>query len=108
MDIETEILGDLGCGNGVIDDTYTYALEKSFDHQQVIGMMKSLCGDQYVEILEEKTTSIYTLTDEGKNVASDGSPEFLVYSACPVDGINMSDLQNIVGSSMCKLVLGHA
>ena len=106
MELESKILSDLG--SSIIEDSYEYALKNNFGHQEVIGMMKSLAGDQYVEILDEKTSSIFTLTDEGKNVVSDGSPEYLVYSAVPIgdDGINMTDLQKTVGSDICKIGLG--
>jgi len=106
MDVEDQVLAELDVSSS-IGDSYEFALKINADHQDVIGILKSLHGDGYAEPLGEKTISLWTLTDEGLNVASDGSPEFQLYSAVPNDeAITLTDLQALVGDSVSKLGMG--
>ena len=107
VDLEAIVLGRLGSAEEGIADSLEYAKELGVDHQVLIGVCKSLLTDFYATETSERTDSVWTLTEEGANVASDGSPEFQVYKAVPEgdDGISMGDLQGLVGAA-CKLGLG--
>jgi len=56
----------------------------------------------------ERTDTIWTVTEQGMNIVSDGSPEYLVYCSVPAgaEGITMSDLVATAGDN-CKLGLGR-
>ena len=73
-DIEQLILSAVA-KNDSINDTWDFALQHNLDHQQVIGTMKSLLTDFYV-IEEPLSTSYWSLTTEGEQIASNGSVEF--------------------------------
>ena len=62
---------------GVIADTWDFSLQNNFDHQAVVGSMKSLLADLYVaeEVL---SLTYYTLTTEADSIVQNGSPEFVV------------------------------
>ncbi len=106
-DLEQVILDTLGSA-GKIDSTLEFALEKGVEHQAVVGVFKSLLTDAYAAQLGETTDTEWGLTEEGKNVAADGSPEYLCYCAVPAgeEGLTMSDLQAAVGATINKLGLG--
>ena len=49
--------------------------------------------------LEEQTDTIWTVSEEGMNIVSDGSPEYLVYCSVPAgaEGITITDLVAVAG-----------
>ena len=62
----------------VIADTYSFAESHKIDHQAVIGAVKSLLVDGYVTE-EALSTSYWTMTAEGEQIAKFGSPEYQVF-----------------------------
>mmetsp|Transcript_9667 Transcript_9667/g.16026 ORF Transcript_9667/g.16026 Transcript_9667/m.16026 type:complete len:555 (+) Transcript_9667:49-1713(+) len=102
--IENLILTTLSTDE-VIPDTWEFSVKHNFDHQAVVGSLKSLLTDLYVteEVL---SVTYYTLTSEAESIVQKGSPEYIVYCNVPVDGISMADLQKAVGNDVCKIGLG--
>jgi phenylalanyl-tRNA synthetase alpha chain len=78
----------------VIVDTWAFALANGLDHQAVVGALKSLLVDSYV-IEEPLSATLWTLTDEGKDIVNHGSPEYQVFAAVPAGeaGKSMTELQ---------------
>lgn len=103
--IEALILSTLAKGE-VIADSWSFALENGCDHQMIVGGIKSLLVDAYV-VDEAISTSFWTLTEEGQEIASKGSPEFQVFNAVPPGetGIAMTELQSKLGD-VVKIGLG--
>lgn len=62
---------------GVIEDSWDLACRNGIDHQVIIGTMKSLLADAYVNDIV-KSVEIWLLTGEGQDVMTMGSPEFQV------------------------------
>jgi hypothetical protein len=65
----------------VIADTWDFSVKHNFDHQAVVGSLKSLLTDLYVteEVL---SVTYYTLSSEAESIVKDGSPEFVVSRLC--------------------------
>lgn len=103
MDLEQLILNTIE--NGEIADTFVFAKENNVDHQEVVGVVKSLLVDAYV-IDEPVTNSFWVVTDEGNEMAEKGSPEYQVFQAVPVEGITVAELQNQL-KDICKIGLGQ-
>ena len=97
IDIEQSILTTL-LTKEMINDTWYFAIESNLDHQLVIGAMKSLLPDFYIKE-ELITTTYYTLTDEGKDILTNGSPEYQVYKYIPDQGITVNELNKALGKS---------
>lgn len=64
----------------MIADTWDFSLRHKFDHQAVVGSLKSLLTDLYVteEVL---SLTYYTLTKEADSIVQNGSPEYVVGGA---------------------------
>ena len=71
--LESLVLSTLQQGD--ISDTFTFAESHNIDHQAVIGAVKSLLVDGYVAE-EPLSSSYWTLTAEGEQIAKFGSPEY--------------------------------
>jgi len=104
-ELEKVVIAQLGAGG--IDDSLKYAESLGIEHQVLIGCVKSLLTEFYAHTESERTDTIWTVTEEGMNIVSDGSPEYLVYCSVPAgaEGITMTDLQATAGDN-CKLGLG--
>jgi phenylalanyl-tRNA synthetase alpha chain len=90
----------------VIEDSWDLACSNNIDHQVIIGNMKSLLADAYVNDIG-KSVEIWLLTPEGQTVMAQGSPEYQVYLAVPDgSGIPLSSLAEIVGPAVSKIGLG--
>ena len=50
-------------------------------------------------MMSDRTDSIWTVTEQGMNIVSDGSPEYLVYCSVPTgdEGITITDLVAVAG-----------
>ncbi|KAA3676227.1 phenylalanyl-tRNA synthetase alpha chain, partial [Paragonimus westermani] len=90
MDIVQAILGQLdGCDTL---SSLTLADLLNVDHQTVVGGIKSLQSMGEVINCEQVTETVYELTNEGQDVAKNGSHEFRVYSAVPACGVSQNSL----------------
>jgi phenylalanyl-tRNA synthetase alpha chain len=107
IDLEQHILSLLAA-QGEIGDSYFLAQELEHDHQMLIGVVKSLLVDQYVEG-ESLSTTYWTVTDEGREVANRGSPELQVLAAVlkasAQGGITVGELNSSL-EEVAKIGLG--
>jgi len=103
-DIEKLLLTNIAA-LGIIDNSWSFAAANNLDHQQLVGVLKSLVADRYLteEMLESK---FWTLTDEGKDVIANGSPEIQVLKLIPAEGgISLSTLNSALGDT-AKIGMG--
>ncbi len=103
LDLEKIILAFIG-QHEQITDTWEFAIEHQIDHQTLIGVIKSLLADKYV-LEEPLSTSFWTLTQEGEDVANTGSPEIQVLKALSEAGTSVAELNANLGE-VAKLGLG--
>ncbi len=107
VELEQLVLSTLA-GAGEIEDTFTFAEAQSVDHQALVGVIKSLHGDGYVEQVA-LSAQLWSLTVEGEAFVNEGSPEYRVYSAVKggenADGMEMSSIQEALGD-IVKIGLG--
>ncbi len=61
--------------NNVIHDTLDLAKELNISHVELDNVLKSLSADEYVS-LSIIARQLIELTDEGKQYAANGTPEF--------------------------------
>lgn len=88
----------------VIEDTWEYSNFLNVDHQQLVGVIKSLLVDQYV-VDEPLSSTYWALTDEGKDVVMNGSPEIQVLNCIPPEGISIANLNAKLGET-AKIGMG--
>ena len=77
LSIEQKILLTLN-QSASISDSYVFAQRFALDHQQLIGILKSLHA-AYLIAIQLHSRGKWTLTEEGEEVRSRGSPESQVY-----------------------------
>jgi phenylalanyl-tRNA synthetase alpha chain len=106
-DLEQLVLSTLA-NVGEIPDSWAFSLAHGIDHQVLVGLQKSLLGDAYT-CESPLSTTIWSLSEEGNDVAEGGSPEYRVFqsvSACgDPEGMDMTALQDAMGE-LCKIGLG--
>lgn len=88
------ILGELKTHD--IEDTLDYAEKLEVTHNALYADLNSLFLDGYI-LLEHKQRVVSELTDEGKQILKEGSPEFSLYKNIPAEGINKDELQKQLG-----------
>ena len=77
---------------GDIENSREVCKKQSWDHEQLVGISKSLVSKgMLLETLH--TVQVIALTKEGKSVLEKGSPEYRVYEAVPASGISKPDLE---------------
>lgn len=105
---ETAILTFLASSpDAVIEDTFPWSEESKLDHTAVVGAIKSLLADQYVEA-ENLSASFYALTDEGQSILDNGTQEIIVLKALNEAGkLSLPDLQVKVGKDVAKIGMGN-
>eukprot|EP00924_Labyrinthula_sp_SR-Ha-C_P004768 maker-scaffold_1-snap-gene-11.33-mRNA-1 protein AED:0.10 eAED:0.10 QI:44/1/1/1/1/1/3/67/491 len=72
MDLENKLLKSVE--EGIVLDSYEFSQQNNIEHVDLIGRLKSLYGDKYLEI-EQKETNFYELTKEAEGYVKNGSPE---------------------------------
>jgi len=105
---ETAILTFLASSpDAVIEDTFPWSKEANLDHTAVVGAIKSLLADEYVEA-SNLSASFYSLTSEGQSILENGSQEILVLKALNETGkLSLPDLQAKVGNDVAKIGMGN-
>ena len=108
MDLEGLVLGTLNSPNGAIEDSFTFAETNAVDHQKLIGAVKSLEGDLYVTS-EQLSLKYWELTEEGRGVAANGSPEYQVYKKVGESDGGLMSLESLNGAlgDVAKIGLGQ-
>jgi phenylalanyl-tRNA synthetase alpha chain len=93
---------------GHIDDSGGFASELEIDHNDLVGVLKSLESYEFVS-MNERRNSAYKLTDEGRSYVSAGaSPEAQVFKAV-ADGraagtpVGIADLKNALGKDVADV-----
>lgn len=93
--------------DAVIEDTFPWSEESKLDHAAVVGAIKSLLAEEYVQA-ENLSASFYTLTDEGQSILDNGSQEVIVLKALNEAGkLSLPDLQAKVGKDVAKIGMGN-
>ena len=108
-DPESAILSALSSEGSTIADTYDFAAAQNFDHNQVVGVSKSLEGDAYIA-LAELTTQFYVLQKEAADIVTNGSQEVRVLDAlvkAGEAGLSIAALQTEVGKDISKIGMGN-
>jgi len=93
----------------VIEDSHPWSESQKLDHKAVVGAVKSLQVDAYVQT-EDLSFSYYTLSDEAKTILTNGSQEVLVLKAIEkAEGgsLSMPELQTAVGKNIAKIGMGN-
>ena len=92
----------------VIEDTFVWSNEKKVDHNEVVGTVKSLEVEAYVAV-EPLKMSFWSVTKEGNQIITNGSPEVLVWNAikCSDGGLTVAELQKGVGKDVAKVGMGN-
>ncbi|KAJ3142560.1 hypothetical protein HK100_001384 [Physocladia obscura] len=86
---------------GFIEDTATLRIDDAkLDQLAVLGVLNALLSREIVSysVIE---VEYWVLTDEGAQIADNGSPEIMVFNAIPTgdDSISIPALQKLVGDS---------
>lgn len=81
---------------GHLEDTWALSEERGWEHQALVGALKSLESDGYV-VSETISYKYWELTGEGQTVVAEGSPEAKVFAHTPEEGAPMDDVQRAVG-----------
>jgi phenylalanyl-tRNA synthetase alpha chain len=110
MDPESLILTALSTSpTASIPDTHAFSTSHSLDHNTVVGISKSLEGDAYIT-LKDINTQFYVLSNEAEEILDKGSQEMIVLNALIAageEGMNMQELEEKVGKSICKIGMGN-
>lgn len=88
-----------------IECTYQWSLDNGYDHNLVIGTMKSLLIDGYVRE-ESITTEFWQLMPEAESYIEKGSPEVQVFHAIPEAGATEAELKEKLGAELVKIGMG--
>lgn len=87
---------------GQIADSIALAAEKKWDHEKLVGVIKSLASDGQVETTSTKREG-WKLTAEGEKAAAAGSPEAQVYTLLKKAGALANDeIAKELGADVAK------
>ncbi|CAA0807077.1 Probable phenylalanine--tRNA ligase alpha subunit [Striga hermonthica] len=85
--------------NEEISDSGKFAEEKGISHEEIVNIIKSLNGFCLVDAQDIKRER-WVLTQEGELYSKYGSPEVLLFSAVPPEGIAREELQKSFASRL--------
>lgn len=90
-----------------IGDSLCLAQEWEMDHQALVGHLLKLESEFYIktEVLESKR---WALTKEGAHYFDHGTPEFVLLSKVPPEGIPRAELMKLVDDSTFKIGFSNA
>eukprot|EP01100_Stratorugosa_tubuloviscum_P014905 TRINITY_DN8252_c0_g1_i1.p1 TRINITY_DN8252_c0_g1~~TRINITY_DN8252_c0_g1_i1.p1 ORF type:complete len:521 (-),score=253.17 TRINITY_DN8252_c0_g1_i1:88-1581(-) len=91
-----------------IDDTRIFCLEKNLDHNEVVGILKSFEASNFV-ICKQFERPTFILSEEGNDAASNGSPEFRLFSALPQppSEILKTEVERILSPAIINIGIGY-
>lgn len=104
-DMESQLLAELADCQ-CINESSEYAASHDIQHNQLVGVIKSLLAAGLVEGEEQRHAS-YALTQEGTSYLESGSPEAQVYAATSTEGIPQAELLQKLGP-VGKVGIGQA
>ncbi|XP_071734535.1 phenylalanine--tRNA ligase alpha subunit, cytoplasmic-like [Rutidosis leptorrhynchoides] len=100
--LEDAILGFLENYEQIVDSG-EFAAQHGFSHDEIMSVIQSLIGSEFVVAQPISRIERWQLTAEGKTYASNGSPEFQLYSAIPSEGISCAELKTKLGDLVFKI-----
>lgn len=103
---EAAILGFLQKHEEILDSGQ-FASGHGFTHDEIVNVVRSLSGFEFVEVKDIKRER-WVLSEEGKTYASNGSPEVQLFMAIPPEGISKVDLENKLGKNIFKIATQQA
>lgn len=105
---EEKILTHLSASpDTVIEDTFPWSETSNIDHTAVVGAIKSLLVDELI-VVDNLSSSFYSLTAEGESILANGSQEFAVLQALEEAGaISLPELEAKVGKAIAKIGMGN-
>lgn len=103
---EEAVLGFLE-KNEQIPDSGQFAAEQGFSHDEIVNVLRSLNGFEFVQVKDIKRER-WILSEEGKTYASNGSPEVQLFMAIPPEGISKIELENKLGKNVFKIATQQA
>eukprot|EP00960_Hanusia_phi_P058205 763811-Hanusia_phi.AAC.9 len=92
--MEGAVLAAVGQGNV---ESLSFANAQGFDHQALIGVLKSLLADGYVK-MDAVDHEGWKLTDEGEACVTKGSPEAQVFALVKDDGSDKDEIEKLAGA----------
>ncbi|KAJ4851445.1 hypothetical protein Tsubulata_031893, partial [Turnera subulata] len=91
-----------------IDNSRDFAQERGIDHNDIVSVVTSLKGFQFIEA-EDIKEETWILTEEGKKYAAEGSPEMQLLLALPAEGsISKDELQKKLDPAVFKIGCSQA
>jgi len=112
--------------DAIISDSYEWSLLHGLDHNEVVGAMKSLMVDDYVQS-SDMVSTFFVLSSEAEGIVLHGSQEMMVMSTLLTSGggggggeeeaevgesgqckrgLTLAELQEKLGSEVCKIGMG--
>ena len=104
--LERQILKDVK-ERGSIVSTYEYAKELGQPHQTVVGTVKSLQAEKYLNA-DSFTLEFLTVTEEAESYIAKGAPELQLFRAIPEEGIDDAGLEATFGKAFVDISKGKA
>jgi phenylalanyl-tRNA synthetase alpha chain len=113
--------------DAIISDSYEWSLLHGLDHNEVVGAMKSLMVDDYVQS-SDMVSTFFVLSSEAEGIVLHGSQEMMVMSTLLTSGggggggeeeaevgesgqckrgLTLAELQEKLGSEVCKIGMGN-
>lgn len=89
-DLVAELLQHLSIAECV--NSVAYAVQQKVDHQKIVGVIKSIQTHEGVVNVEQKSSTTWGLTAEGKTIEENGSYEFNIYKRVPDAGVTQPEL----------------
>eukprot|EP00928_Gymnodinium_smaydae_P026107 TRINITY_DN2059_c0_g1_i1.p1 TRINITY_DN2059_c0_g1~~TRINITY_DN2059_c0_g1_i1.p1 ORF type:complete len:501 (-),score=108.63 TRINITY_DN2059_c0_g1_i1:96-1598(-) len=95
--------------NGEIPDSEKLAGERSWDHDKIVGVLKSLAAMDQV-VLEPMKRDGWKLTEEGEQIVKNGAPEARVFEAVVAANgtANNASLEQSLGKDVVKVGVSAA
>ncbi|EDO34480.1 predicted protein [Nematostella vectensis] len=91
--LEKLLLEEVEKNGGV--DTFELAREFGKDHQIIVGLVKSIQSAGELINTEQRQVQSLVLTDEGNQIAENGSHEAWVFDAIPEGGMPQSNIKSL-------------
>jgi phenylalanyl-tRNA synthetase alpha chain len=106
--LDRKAVVDVIQARGLIENSLDLAGEHGWDHEKLVGVLKSLEADSCVTNTPTSVKS-WKVTEEGQRVLDAGSPEVLVFNLVKRKGqASKEDLEGDLGAEVSKVGLGAA
>jgi hypothetical protein len=102
--LERRLLADVAVGSGIAN-TYEYAQSNGISHQSVVGTMKSLQAEKYLNV-DSFSLEFFTVTEEGESYLVHGSPEAQLFRKLPDSGMDDAELEAAFGKEFVAISKG--